>query len=330
MFGELPKLFERNFAIGFLLPITTFLVISFNFLEKFGLLNTNLLNFLKQKTIVEITIIALFTWLWGILLLVFNRDLYRILEGYGRFNPFQMFKFIEKNRYLTLERKIFKLEIKYKELRELKNQPDIESKLLRVLNTLAELKQKKVVRFPDDEAWLLPTAFGNTMRAFEVYSRVMYGLDAIPGWERLLTVVPKDYRALIDDAKAQTDFWINWWFLSLLFASEYIFILFSTQKFILVWIFPIAILSAFFAAYRARIAAIEWGHYIKASFDVFLPELYKKLGFQHPLNRAEERSNLMRFSQAMIYRSETSLHDRVLPESKENKPKENEEDKPDD
>ncbi|WP_127023515.1 hypothetical protein [Chroococcidiopsis cubana] len=279
---------------------------------------------------VEITIVALFTWLSGILLLVFNRDLYRILEGYGKFNPFRVFKFIEKNRYLALERKISKLEIKYKELRELRNQPEVEAKLLGILNALAELKQKKVVRFPDNEAWLLPTAFGNTMRAFEVYSRVMYGLDAIPGWERLLTVIPKDYRTLIDDAKAQTDFWINIWFLSLLLASEYIIVLFLTQKLILVWVFSAAILSALFAAYRARMAAVEWGHYIKASFDVFLPELYKKLGFQHPLNRAEERSNLVRFSQAIIYRSEVSLHDRALPESKENKPKENEEDKPED
>lgn len=156
------------------------------------------------------------------------------------------------------------------------------------------------------------------MRAFEIYSRIMYGLDAIPGWERLLTVIPKDYRALIDDAKAQTDFWINMWFLSLLLALEYILILLLTQRYILIWVFPVAILSALFAAYRARIAAIEWGHYIKASFDVFLPELYTKLGFPHPLNRTEERSNLIRFSQAIIYRDELSLHDRALLESKEN------------
>lgn len=318
MFGELPKLFERNFAIGFLLPITTFILISFNLLENFGLLNVNLLNSLEQKTLVEITTVVLFTWLSGIILLVINRDLYQILEGYGRLNPFQIFKVLEKNRYLALERNIVELETKYKKLRELKNQQEVESSLLKLLVELAELKQKKAICFPDDETWLLPTAFGNTMRAFEIYSRIMYGLDAIPGWERLLTVIPKDYRALIDDAKAQTDFWINMWFLSLLLALEYILILLLTQRYILIWVFPVAILSALFAAYRARIAAIEWGHYIKASFDVFLPELYTKLGFPHPLNRTEERSNLIRFSQAIIYRDELSLHDRALLESKEN------------
>lgn len=327
MFGELPKLFERNFAIGFLLPIITFLVISFNLLEKFGLLNANLLKFLEQKNLVEITLVALFTWLSGTILLVFNRDLYKILEGYGRLNPFQIFKFIEKNRYSALERNIVELETKYKKLRELKNQQEVENSFLKLLIELAELKQKKVICFPDDETWLLPTAFGNTMRAFEVYSRIMYGLDAIPGWERLLTVIPKDYRASIDDAKAQTDFWINMWFLSLLLALEHILILLLTQRYILGGVFPVAILSALFAAYRARIAATEWGHYIKASFDVFLPELYTKLGFPHPLNRTEERSNLIRFSQAIIYRDELSLHDRALLESEENKPKENGEDK---
>ena len=147
MFGEFPKLFERNFAIGFILPITTFLTISFTLLEKFGLLDTNLLKLVEQKTLVGITIVALFTWLSGVFLLVFNRNLYRILEGYGRLNPFQILKSIEKNRYLALERKIAELEAKYKKLRENKNQQEIESSLLKLLIELAELKQKKLSAF---------------------------------------------------------------------------------------------------------------------------------------------------------------------------------------
>jgi hypothetical protein len=62
----------------------------------------------------------------------------------------------------------------------------------------------------------LPTRFGNAIRSFEVYSRIIYGLEAIDGWPRLLAVIPADYRQAIDDAKAQVDFWVNIWMGSLL------------------------------------------------------------------------------------------------------------------
>ena len=81
---------------------------------------------------------------------------------------------------------------------------------------------QETIQFPDEEAWLLPTSFGNTIRAFEVYPRVMYGLDAIPGWLRILAVIPKDYRESVDNAKAQVDFWLNLWFLSILMIFEYV------------------------------------------------------------------------------------------------------------
>src|SRR5712692_4078105 len=75
-------------------------------------------------------------------------------------------------------------------------------------------------RFPPEEDQLLPTAFGNTIKAFETYPDVMYGFDAIEGWTRLLAVIPKDYRELIETTKAETDFWVNLWFISLLILCE--------------------------------------------------------------------------------------------------------------
>ncbi len=37
MFGELPKLFDRNFAVGFFLPVAIFLTLSGAILRKSGL-----------------------------------------------------------------------------------------------------------------------------------------------------------------------------------------------------------------------------------------------------------------------------------------------------
>lgn len=68
------------------------------------------------------------------------------------------------------------------------------------------LKLEIVESFPDQERWLLPTSFGNTIRAFEVYPRVMYGIDSIIGWNRLLGVIPKEYGDLYNDAKTSGGF----------------------------------------------------------------------------------------------------------------------------
>lgn len=356
MFSELPKLFDRNFAIGFLLPAIIFIIISSRPLADIGLFPK---SYSFEKEILTITTItALMSWLCGIFLLVINRDIYRLLEGYGKLNPAQAFAFIERRYYRRvcqklanidnenkkLNEKLTEINIKFEMLeKELslidigstikrtqdgiketireaeKEKRKIQKALLKNTNKKIEFALLKSERFPDDEDWLLPTAFGNTIRAFEVYSRVMYGLDAIMGWERLIAIIPKDYRTFIDSAKAQTDFWINLWFLSLILLCEYILTLIKIRNFNLFWFIPITILLAFFTAYRARIAAVEWGNYIKASFDVFLPELYEKLGFHSPSSRDEERRNLTRFSQAIIYRSKSSLHDRALPKPKENK-----------
>jgi hypothetical protein len=61
---------------------------------------------------------------------------------------------------------------------------------------------------------------------------------------------------------------------------------------------------------RVRSAAVEWGEVVKSAFDVFLPELHKKLEF--PIaTREEERQMWERFSQAIIYRLPSSLPERV-------------------
>lgn len=353
MFGELPKLFDRNFAIGYFLPVAIFLIASFNLLSNFNLPST-LLLFTHKDVLLDTTLLGLVSWLCGILLLALNRDIYRFFEGYGILNPLRLFAGIERRSYKRLNLDLDRLKDYRKELDEklinINNELDrLNTDLLEPVNTSkqekikkaiveatvrkesfykenekyknmrAKLSQQKAERFPDNERWLLPTAFGNTIRAFEVYSRVIYGLDAIPGWERLLTVIPKDYRTLIDDAKAQTDFWVNFWLFSLIFLFEYITILLISHQYKFLWILPISILLAFITSFRARMAALEWGHYIKSSFDVFLPELYKKLELRHPLDREEERKNFARFSQTIIYRSKSSIHSRVIQKSKEKK-----------
>lgn len=299
MFGKLPDLFDKNFAIGYFLPITAFLVISLFLLNEFDLLSKVIsLNQPAQiDKLINITIVGLLSWTISILLLGANREILRLMEGYGRFNPTRIFAVIEKRRYYRLQEEKSQLDEKYKKLRDSGNDIPLEliNKRNKILRALAE-------RFPDDERWLLPTSFGNIIRAFEVYPRVMYGLDSIPGWNRLIALIPKDYNSIVNDAKSIVDFWVNIWLLSWIIVFEYVALAVYKKEAHIIW-FPITVVGiSFFAFSRAKVAAFEWGELVKASFDVFLPMLYEKLGFPFPKNREEEKNLWRDLSQAMIYR----------------------------
>lgn len=209
---------------------------------------------------------------------------------------------LEKRQYRKIKEEISKLDAKYRECLEEGRKFPQELNLRR-----NRLMQEFIERFPDEERWLLPTSFGNTVRAFEVYPRVMYGIDSIPAWERLLSVIPEDYRKLIDDSKTQVDFWANVWILSILFIFEYFLIALHIKKVEELWLLALAIALTFFAFFKARSAAVEWGKLVKASFDIFLPQLHKKLGFKKPNSLEEEKQLWKRFSQAVIYMDPESL-----------------------
>ena len=168
-------------------------------------------------------------------------------------------------------------------------------------NKLNELSTKYAEMFPDHENWLLPTTFGNAIRAFEIYPRVMYGIEAIQGWDRLQAVISKDFRDLVDTSKTQTDMWVNFWILSLIFFGIYLFFTLFTGYFIL-WAALVAFIAPWVASRQAVSSAIGWGEMVKASFDVFLPELRTKLGYEANLTPELEREFWEQYSAAIIYR----------------------------
>ncbi len=300
MLGKLPEIFGRNFAIGYFLPAAIFIATSLCILNQIGILNTTIYinNINEIDVLIWTSLFGLGSWGGGILLLAINRDIIRFMEGYGRFNPAHFFQGFERRRYRKLNEEIL-------ELNKIKSeQKDFTPELNKKRN---QLMTKLVERFPDEEDWLLPTAFGNTIRAFEVYPRVMYGLDSIPGWTRLLAVIPADYRNLVDSAKTQLDFWVNVWILGFVILLECTgFAIYSCHVSIVLFLLA-AIVVMMISYLRAVSAANGWGNLIKSSFDVFLPELYKKLGFHDPTDKEAEKMVWTKFSQAIIYRHTKSM-----------------------
>jgi hypothetical protein len=166
-------------------------------------------------------------------------------------------------------------------------------------------------RFPDQESLLLPTAFGNTLRSFEIYPRMMYGMESIDGWSRILAVVQKDYLALIDSAKAQVDFWINTGFLSIVVLIQIVALWLLKRSLPPFWLAGAIILIAAISSWLAVRSAGEWGDYVKSVFDLYRFNLLDAFGIKRPETRQEEKKLWTAFSQAIIYRMPD-----ILPELK--------------
>lgn len=301
MFNKIPGLLERNFALGYLLPSLVWILASSKLLDQFDSLPL-LFRFLQLFDVDTTFLITsvnglIIVLIGGIFLLAINRELIRFLEGYGKLNPIRLLYFIEKYKFNHIKSEIVKLDSQYLDC--YKNGQEFSSRLNQ---KRAKLMIEIVQNFPDSEEWLLPTSFGNAIRAFEVYPRLMYGVDSIPTWSRLLTVIPVDYRKLIDDSKAIVDLWINLLFITIFIFIEYWIIIYNLRKFELLWIPFLLISFAIISFYRATNAAIIWGDFVKAAFDIYLPELKEKLGFiSSSPDETDSKLIWQKFSQAVIY-----------------------------
>ena len=296
MFGELPKLFDRNFVIGFFLPVAIFITLSILIVNPYPF-GSQARAFLATDLLVGTTTLGLLSWVGGILLLALNRDLYRTMEGYLKYNPLKLLDWMEKRRYRRLVRAVAQLDEEYAACIDAKKEFPVQSRTRR-----NELMRRLAEEFPDKEEYLLPTPFGNVLRSFEVYPRYMYGIEAIDGWGRLLAVIPKDYLAQIDAARAQVDFWVNLGVVFILLQIEYIVVAILTGTPLQWWIVLLLILLGTLAPLRATSAAREWGDLVKSAFDVYRFKLLESLGIDLPKSREEERALWTKYSQAIIYR----------------------------
>lgn len=293
MFSEFPKLFDRNFAIGYLIPSVVLLLGIQGLLSAFQIVS--LPSFMTDTNpIVGSAVVALFAWLVGILFLGANRDIIRALEGYGTYNPLKVILPIEKKKFLTLQDKIASLQNKKRNEKE----EDERNRLLR----------EAVTNFPDNVKFVLPTPFGNAVRAFEVYPRLMYGVESVVVWSRLLTVIPADYKTHIDNAKANMDFWINLGvstiLLFILSIGLRIYAVYQNIAVIsiLFWILVVIEVAVIYVCqYRATRNAIIWGQTVKSAFDVYLPDLATKLGLKMTEDREAQRLVWENYGIAILY-----------------------------
>jgi hypothetical protein len=308
MLGKLPDLLNKNFVIGYFMPTFILFVGAYSvYVHLINKLNASfdiLQKIHESSAFVGTTLVVLLSWIGGILLLAINRNIIRFLEGYGSINPLQLFLSIQIRSFRRLKMRKFELDKLRDKAREKGNNlsPKLLAERTKVITRLAW-------DFPDSEEYVLPTSFGNVLRSFEVYPRVMYGIDSIPAWPRLYAVIPKDYREALDDAKALMDFWINLLLASILILVEYLLIAAINRQFNRSSIFIAAFLvfASIVAYNRATASALGWGNLVRSSFDLFLDDLRLKLGYHNPASPARQREMWTSFSRAVLYEDPESL-----------------------
>jgi hypothetical protein len=302
MFASLPKLADKNFVIGFLLPVLLAGVASVFLFRDTGPGQAVLKAFFVEKTLSDLTLVIVGVWSVSVLLVLFNYHIYRFLEGYE--GPLRHWRAGLKRQRDDLDRTVRRLQADY----DLMHREDAG-----VTDAIKDdYYQRWRIRnetFPNQARDVLPTRFGNAVRAFEGYSYKVHGVDSIPAWLRLQALIPKDFMATIGDARAQVDFFLNILTLALLIGAAatvrlginlYIVQYCAFTDLYTVtycirhdwadvgfrWEFCVWIVLSLGLArgcYELAIdRAIAWGGLVKSAFDLWLPKLAEQLGHTLP------------------------------------------------
>jgi hypothetical protein len=155
-----------------------------------------------------------------------------------------------------------------------------------------------------DDSLLLPTSFGNAVRAFERHSFLLWYLESIAIWPYIELLLSDQETQTLSDTKGDVAFFINVSLVSLLSAGLLAFDMVAYRSapsgFYLLIPVAVALMS-----YRAAIgAAINWGEIVRACIDLHRRDAYAKLGLRAPVDYADERWLAWNLTQASLTSSQ--------------------------
>jgi hypothetical protein len=313
MLSTLPKLADKNFILGFALPVFLLIFVGLLLVGDVSPFD-DLLNAVAQgENWEKLVYLVLGVWTFSILMQMFNQTQLEILEGY-RWPISKVSKRAERCRFQKMDSRIKELRAQQEDAE--KNKRFLPPKEVKELTDLWVAVRRE---FPVDEGKILPTRFGNAIRAFENYSATVYGTDSVALWPHLATVIPKDFQEMLEGARAKVNCLVNLsWFSALICLVATVRLLwnfgraidfkhcgFDTAAF-LVGANAYFLFAAVGAAVVARLTyslSIDqiyiWGNSVKAAFDCYLPALATKLGYK--LRR--ETKNQRDFWTAVVQRA---------------------------
>ena len=278
MFEQLPRLFDRNFLLGYFVPVTIFLGFALAVLAPLRGLGHIFAGIEKDPSIALVYGLVL-SAIIAYMLFSVNRFMIIFTEGY----------YFPLNSLSCLK------------TRQLRRRNSLVEDLGKIVSEgeRARKQYDLINYFPPLNEDVQPTRFGNVLSAYEAYPIEMYGIDIIPGWYHILDVTSDAMEQRILSDKSLVDFYLNLTWLSFgalplivirTLHDIHVFRGSDWMEFALHrWWHPVAFIGVLLLAsvfYNAAIAAaVVWGTRVKVTFNLYTDDLARKLGYEPPLSR---------------------------------------------
>lgn len=153
-----------------------------------------------------------------------------------------------------------------------------------------DLELERLARYPQEDSQVLPTKFGNAIRAFTTYGKTRFKLDSQTLWYELLAVAPKYLQTEIDSARSYVDFWVSSCYLSGFFGFMCLILgAFDHFNCAVLLLGAVALLLAFLCHWLAIQAIDDWSYPVVALVNFGRVKLADSLGLKLPETLEEER-----------------------------------------
>lgn len=294
--GEFAGVFSRYFVVGFFLPLFFALAALSQVVDE-GTLPS---GYREQSGGTQILIIGGVALLGGLLLSGVHYVVLRLFEGYplSQARNRRLFGGVHAAATRRWEREFDELQAALAGPRS----PE---------RTRAAMKAQN--SFPPKKSELLPTRFGNAIRAFERHSNVRYGLDGVAVWPRIASLLSEQELNELADRRTDVAFFVNGALVA--GATAGIALIDSLVH----WIRVPELLSAVAAAMLALLlylaavnAAKRWGTAVRSAIDMHRLELYSRLGVRLPDRNEEELRTARSLSRLLLYAEPIPDADRLV------------------
>jgi hypothetical protein len=239
----------------------------------------------------------------GYTLTALNTFILKFFEGYVFFHRFH---FMRRGQARQANKLIKQREILRDQIQQLAQKRKLSREEKMILDTLKTTYYSIVttydLSYPPPHAGIMPTKFGNILKASEAYPGTRYGIDAVQFWPRLWHVIPTSYQHTIENARNELSFLVNMSALSVVFfffciiaillntpsPNSFVFdeFLLSSIRYILAA--ALAVLSNRFFNRAALLSVGEFGMMIRSAYDLFRLDLLEQFRVKLPKNLDKE------------------------------------------
>lgn len=155
--------------------------------------------------------------------------------------------------------------------------------------------------FPQNDADTQPTRFGNVLAAAAEHPRLVYGMDGIVWWPRLMPLLPSEFQQLMGGAQAPTMALLN---LSAVLAALSVagcMVLALGSQF---WAAAATLITGLLLCRLSYLAAVsqasELARLLRVAFDLYRRDILNQMGITCPEDLAAERTLWERLTDEIV------------------------------